>query len=210
MRLNGRCLCADLVKLMSGLLKKFLLGMWALLLIPPIAPILKQWLEADVFLDSRSMATTAFRDAAATPAFASVLALGQQPWFGFTLVFLTGIVVGVTLEWLNRNSGDKKAATLRSLGWKLRSLSESIRTRTASPGWPDNVRDLKPAMLSALSSASKMGVWVPNERVYQLPDATFLCEYLRCVGRFLEDGDFDAARKEALSWKPFLDKGVNS
>jgi len=193
---------------MPGLLKKFLFGTWALLLIPLIAPALKQWLEANVFADSNSSATTTFRDATAMPALAGVLALGQQPWFGFALVFLTGIVVGVTLEWLNRKSGEKKAASLRSLGWKFRSLSESIRIRTASPGWPDNVRDLKPAMLSALSSASKLGVWAPNDHVYQLPDATFLCEYLRCVGRFLEDGDFHEARKEALSWRRFLDKGV--
>ena len=28
---------------------------------------------------------------------------------------------------------------------------------------------------------------MPNERIYQLPDASFLCEYFRCVGKFLED-----------------------
>jgi hypothetical protein len=192
---------------MSGLLKKLLLGIWGLLLIPVIAPVLKQWLEENVCSDPGTMATTAFRDATATPVFQKLLALGQQSWFRFSLVFLTGIIVGVSLEWLNRKSGEKKAAELRSLGWKFRSLSESIRIRTASPGWPDNVRDLKPATLSVLSSARKLGLWAPNEHVYQLPDATFVCEYLRCVGRFLEDGDFDEARREALSWMPFLDKG---
>jgi hypothetical protein len=133
--------------------------------------------------------------------------LGQQPWFRFALVFLTGIVVGVSLERLNRKSGERKAAELRSLGWKFRSLSESVRIQTASSGWPDNVRDLKPPLLSVLSAARKLDLWAPNEHVYQLPDATFLCEYLRCVGKFLEDGDFEEARREALSWRPFLDKG---
>jgi hypothetical protein len=194
---------------MSGLLKKFLFGIWALLLIPLIAPALKKWLEENVFSGSQNAATTAFRDATATPAFESLLALGQQPWFRFALVFLTGVIVGVSLEWLSRKSGEKKAAALRSLGWKFRSLSESIRIRTASPspGWPDNVHDLKPAMLSVLSAARKLDVWAPNDHVYQLPDATFLCEYLRCVGRFLEDGDFEEARIEAQSWRPFLDQG---
>jgi hypothetical protein len=197
---------------MSGLLKKLLFGIWGLLLIPLIAPVLQQWLGDNVFADSRGMATAAFRDAAETPAFTSVVALGQQPWFRLALVFLTGIVVGVSLEWLSRKSGEKKAAALRSLGWKFRSLSESIRIRAASPtpGWPDNVHDLKPAMSSALGNARKLGVWAPNDHVYQLPDATFLCEYLRCVGRLLEDGDFDDARNEALSWTPFLDKGMKS
>src|SRR5882724_1964083 len=34
----------------------------------------------------------------------------------------------------------------------------------------------------------KFGLWVPSERVSGLPDASFLCEYFRCVGRLLEDG----------------------
>ena len=191
------------------MLKKLLFGIWGLLLIPLIAPALRKWLEENLFSDPHGMATVAFRDATATPIFSNLLAVGQQPLFRLALVFLTGVVVGVSLEWLSRKSGEKKAAALRSLGWKFRSLSESIRIRTASPstGWPDNVHDLKPAMLSILSAARKLDVWAPNDHVYQLPDATFLCEYLRCVGRFLEDGDFAEARREANSWRPFLDQG---
>ena len=190
---------------MSGLLKKFLFAIWALLLILLIAPVLRKWLEENIFLDRASAATTAFRDAAATPAVSNLLTLGQQPWLRLALVFLTGIVLGVGLEWLGRKSAEEKAAKLRSLGWKFRSLSESLRTRTASPGWPDNVRDLRTAMLSLFGSARKFDLWAPNDHAFQLPDASFLCEYLRCVGKHLEDGDFDEARKEALSWKPFLD-----
>jgi hypothetical protein len=55
-------------------------------------------------------------------------------------------------------------------------------------------------------SARKFGVWVPTERVYELPDASFLCEYFSCVGGLLEDGRLDEASREALSWKPFLDR----
>src|SRR5437879_6054276 len=169
---------------MSGLLKKLLFGFWGLLLIPLIAPVLKKWLDENVV--SGSM-VTAFRDATATPVFTNLLILGQQAWFRLALVFLTGIVVGASLEWLNRKSGEKRAAELRSLGWKFHSLSECIRIRSTSPspGWPDNARDIKPAILAVLSAARKLDVWAPNDHVYQLPDATFLCEYLRCVGRFL-------------------------
>src|SRR6266481_1602100 len=182
---------------MSKWLKQFLFGIWGLLLIPLITPILEKWLEENVFFDPTGMATTVFNN---------LLALGQQRWFKFALVFLTGIVIGVSLEWLNRKSDEKKASELRSLGSKFRSLSDSIKTRTASSGWPDNVRDLKPAILSVCISARKFDLWVPNEHVYQLPDASFLCEYFRCVGKLLEDGQFDKANSEALSWKPFLDK----
>ena len=141
----------------------------------------------------------------ATTVFDNLLALGQQRWFKFALVFLTGIVIGVSLESLKRQSDEKKAFELRSLGSKFRSLSDNIKARTTSSGWPDNVRDLKSAILSAFISANKFGLWVPNEHVYQLPDASFLCEYFKCVGKLLEDGYFDEANREALSWKPFLD-----
>jgi hypothetical protein len=191
---------------MSKGLKQFLFGIWGLLLIPLITPIFEKWLEENVFSDPDGMATTIFPNAMATTVFNNLLALGQQRWFKFALVFLTGIVVGVSLEWLNRKSDERKATELRSLGSKFRSLSDGIKVRTASPGWPDNARDLKPAILSAFISARKFDLWVPNEHVYQLPDASFLCEYFRCVGKLLEDGHFDDASREALSWKPFLDK----
>ena len=190
---------------MSKRLKQFLFGIWGLLLIPLITPILEKWLEENVFSDPDGMATTVFPNAMATTVFNSVLALSQRRWFKFALVFLTGIVVGVSLEWLNRKSDEKRASELRSLGSKFRSLSDSIKIRTASSGWPDNVRDLKPVILSAFISAKKFDLWAPNEHVYQLPDPSFLCEYFRCVGKLLEDGHFDKANSEALSWKPFLD-----
>jgi hypothetical protein len=191
---------------MSKWLKQFLFWIWGLLLIPLIAPILGKWLEENVFSDPDNMATAGFPDAMARTVFNNLLAMSQQRWFKFALVFSTGIVIGVSLEWLNRKSDEKKASELRSLGSKFRSLSDSIKIRTASSGWPDNVRDLKPAILSVFISAKKFDLWVPNEHVYQLPDASFLCEYFRCVGKLLEDGHFDKANSEALSWKPFLDK----
>ena len=190
---------------MSKWLKQLLFGIWGLLLIPLITPILKKWLAENVFSDPHEMATMGFRNAVATTVFDNLLALGQQRWFKFALVFLTGTVIGVSLEWLNRKSDEKKASELRSLGSKFRSLSDSIKIRTASPGWPENVRELKPAIMSAFSSARKLHLWVPDEHVYQLPDASFLCEYFRCVGKLLEDGQFDKANSEAISWRPFLD-----
>jgi hypothetical protein len=190
---------------MSKWLKQFLFGIWGLLLIPLITPIFEKWLEENVFSDPSGMATTAFRNAVATPVFENLLALGQQRWFKFVLVFWTGIVLGVSLEWWNRKSDEKKASELRSLGAKFRSLSDSLKIRTPSSGWPDNVGDLKPAITSVFNSARKFHLWVPDEHVYQLPDASFLCEYFRCVGKLLEDGQFDKANREALSWQPFLD-----
>ena len=54
---------------MSKWLKKFLFGIWGLLLVPLIAPVCKKWLDENVFTDPQDMATTAFRNVTATPAF---------------------------------------------------------------------------------------------------------------------------------------------
>jgi len=188
---------------MSKWLKRLLFGIWGLLLIPLMAPTLEKWLEENVFSNSTA---TVFSNTMAAAAFSSLPALGHQRWFKFTVVFLTGIIVGVAIEWLSRKSDEKKAFELRSLGSKFRTLSDNIQARTALSVWPDNVLDLKPAIRSALTSAHKFGLWVPNEHIYQLPDASFPCEYFKSVGKLLEDGYFDEANSEALSWKPFLDK----
>ena len=92
---------------MSKWLKTFLFGIWGLLLIPLFTPILGKWLDENVFANSNRMATTVLPDAMATTVLNNLFALGQQRWFKFALVFLTGTVIGVSLEWLSRKS-DKK------------------------------------------------------------------------------------------------------
>ena len=180
---------------MSKWLRRLLFGIWGVLLIPLIAPPLEKWVEENIFSDSSDGTATAFSNTTAAAAFGSLLALGHQRWFKFAVVFLTGVVVGVAMEWLSRTSDEKKAFELRSLGTKFRTLADNIQARTASSAWPNNVLDLKPAIRSALISAHKFGLWVPNEHIYQLPDASFLCEYFKSVGKLLEDGYFDEANE---------------
>jgi hypothetical protein len=182
---------------MSKWLRAFLFGVWGLLLIPLISTSVGKWFAQNVFSEPNAIVTQISNH---------LVAVGQLRWFNLALVFMTGIVVGVSLEQLNRTSGEKKAFELKSLGYRFHSLSESIKTRIAASGWPDNARDLKPAIMSACNSARKFGLWVPGERVYELPDPSFLCEYFKCVGKLLEEGHLDEARGEALSWKPFLDR----
>jgi hypothetical protein len=184
---------------MSKWLRAFLFGIWGLLLTPLIGTTLEKWFE-DNLLSEPSTVTASISD--------NLVAIGQLRWFNAALVFMTGIVIGVSLESLSRKSGERKAFELRSLGYKFRSLSESLKDRIASSGWPDNARDLKPAIMSACVSARKFGLWVPGERVYELPDPSFLCEYFKTVGKLVEDGHLDEARGEALSWKPFLDRAT--
>ena len=182
---------------MSKLLKPLLFVIWGLLLIPLIGTAVEKWLVENVFAEPNAF-TTAISG--------HLIALVKLRWFKVALVLMTGIVIGISLESSARRSGERKAFEMRSLGYKFRSLAETLKARTASPPWPDNARDLRPAIASALNSARKFQVWAPNERVYELPDASFLCEYFSGVGRLLEDGHLQEARGEALSWKPFLDR----
>jgi hypothetical protein len=140
---------------MSKWLKALLFGIWGLLLIPPIGTTLEKWLGENVLSEPNGVATTISNNLAA---------VSQLRWFKFALVFMTGLVIGASLESLNQKSGERKAFEVRSLGYKFRSLSDSIKTRIESSGWPDSVRDLRPAIMSAFISAQKFDLWVPSER----------------------------------------------
>src|SRR5215212_3359622 len=96
---------------MSKWLRQLLFGIWGLLLIPLIAPILEKWLEENVLSDSSGITTTAFSNTMAATAFSSLLALGHQRWFKFAFVFSTGIIIGVSIEWLTRKSDEKKLSS---------------------------------------------------------------------------------------------------
>jgi hypothetical protein len=181
-------------------LKPLLFGIWGLLLIPLMGTSLERWFAENILSEPTILATVISNN---------LVAARELRWFKFALVFMTGIVIGISLESSARKAGERRAFELRSLGYKFRSLSDSIKTRTAS-SWPDNARDTRPAIMSALKSARRFDLWVPGERVFELPDATFLCEYFRCVGVLLEDGRLDEASREALSWKPFLDRAKPS
>jgi hypothetical protein len=182
---------------MTKWLKPLLFGIWGLLLIPPIGTTVEKWLSENVLSEPNAVARMISDH---------LVAVGGLPWFKFALVFMTGMVIGISLESSARKAGERKAFELRNLATKFRSLSDSLKLRTAVPGWPDNARDLRPAITSTFISARKFALWVPGERIYELPDASFLCEYFACVGKLLDDGRLEEARGEALSWRPFLDR----
>ena len=72
---------------MSKWLKALLFGIWGLLLIPPIGTTLEKWLEENVFSGPNDVATIISNNLAA---------VSQLRWFKFVLVFMTGLVIGVS------------------------------------------------------------------------------------------------------------------
>jgi len=112
-------------------LELLLFGVWGLLLIPLVGATFERWFAENAFSEPNAVATVISNN---------LVAVSQLRWFNFTLVFVTGIVVGVSLESSMRRSGERRAFELRSLGYRFRSLSDNIKIRTASSGWPDNAR----------------------------------------------------------------------
>src|SRR5438874_8398563 len=102
---------------MSKWLKPLLFGIWGLLLIPLVGTTLEKWLTENVFSEPNA-ATRLVSD--------RLVAVGELRWFKFALVFMTGIVVGVSLETSARKSGERKAFELRSIGYKFLSLSKGL------------------------------------------------------------------------------------
>ena len=85
---------------MSKWLKALLFGIWGLLLIPPIGTTLEKWLGENVFSEPNGVAATISNNLAA---------VSQLRWFKFALVFMTGLVIGVSLESLKSEVRRKKS-----------------------------------------------------------------------------------------------------
>ena len=109
-----------MIAVMSKSLKRIALGVWTLLLVAVIVDFVNRWLGENYFSDPNI--TIVFNLAAS---------IVQQRWFQFGLVFLTGIVVGISLDWFDRKSHENKASELRTLGSKFRILSDTIKIQTA-------------------------------------------------------------------------------
>jgi hypothetical protein len=63
---------------MSKWLKRLLFGIWGLLLIPLIAPVLAKWLKENIHPDPSGITTTLFSDTFAAAVFSNLPALGHQ------------------------------------------------------------------------------------------------------------------------------------
>src|SRR5512138_433132 len=122
-----------MIAVMSKSLKRIVVGVWTLLLVVAIVDSINRWLGDNYFSDPNT--TIVFNVAAS---------MVQQHGFQFALVFLTGIVIGISLDWFDRKSDKNKASELRTLGSKFRILSQTIKIQTAdSSGWPNNVGEHK-------------------------------------------------------------------
>jgi hypothetical protein len=132
-----------------------------------------------------------------------LLDLTEQPWLRFTAFALGGFVAGLWLDWLLRKLDDTRADERKALGIEMLLLARQL----ADIRYP--MHEARPRIRSRFATATKLGLWVPDDRVFQLhPPYAYqeVSNYLRQVGRMLKDGNFREARQDAKKSKAAFDK----
>lgn len=119
----------------------------------------------------------------------------------------TGLVVGVSADWLLRKFDGSRALRRRALGVRFCSLAGRVEERFNGyyGEWPNNIHDLKPAVMSAFIEVETFGLWAPVEELHDREDGgRILINYLRIVGTMLRDGHFKQAKIRALQVRGFV------
>jgi hypothetical protein len=155
------------------------------------------------YLTQRQQETiNAIRETAdAAPKF--LLYLLQQTWFLVTALLLVGFVGGLWVDWFLRKLDRSRAKERQALGVEMRIIASDLPRL--------GLHQLRPQIMSCLISASKLGIWVPDHRVFEiLPDFTMnmITDYLTHVGTFLRDGNFSEAKQYALNSKANFNKAL--
>jgi hypothetical protein len=130
-----------------------------------------------------------------------LLGLADQSWVRATALGVTAFAAGLWTDWLLRRLDSTRAESRKKLGSEM--------SRLARPLPEGYVRLESPKVMSALIQAKKFGLWAPDlsapaNGLEHLPPAQlfkFLMEYFEAVGRLLEAGHFNEAKREALQSK---------
>jgi hypothetical protein len=115
-----------------------------------------------------------------------------------TALALGCFVVGLWSGWFLRGSDGSRAEKRKELGTEMIFLAHQI----ADIRHPMHLA--RPRIRSCFATTKKLGLWVPDDRVFQLPVPVAYQEvsnYLRQVGRMLKDGNFREARQDAKKSK---------
>jgi len=160
-----------------------------------VAPVVLDFIKKQPETDDAIHATLKF-----------VLDLVQQPWLHVAAWILVAFLVGLWLDWLLRKLDGSRTKQRKALGFEMRSLGGHLRL-SQLPIYED-----RPQIMSYLATARKFGIWVPDERVFEIskraenlimedPIRNLITEYLMNVGTLLEKGNFAEAKQHAENSK---------
>jgi hypothetical protein len=184
---------------MSKLLRRIVLFIWGVFLLPIIGQLPISWLG--------SMGLYTSPDAFS--AMNVVLALGQNYWVQMIAVGLTTLNLGIWLDWIARKFDNDESQELRGLGWEFQLLAnQASRAQNNFPSqWPQNVHSLQPNLLSTFLSAQNLGLWVPGQEIFHQSNPALLINYLKGVGNLLHNGHLREAKEMALRAKQMSETG---
>jgi hypothetical protein len=118
------------------------------------------------------------------------LGLAEQTWFRTTALMLGSFLAGMLVDWLLRRLDVSRAKERQALGIEMRLLAYELPRL--------GLYELRPKIMSCLLTASKLGIWVPDQRVVEIhPDFTtkMITDYLIHVGTLLKDEHFIEAKR---------------
>ena len=185
---------------MSKLLRRIVLFIWALFLLPVLGQFPISWLESIGVYKNPDVSFVILN---------LVATLGQNYWVQMVALGLGTLTLGAWLDQIARKLDDHESKEMRGLGWEFQLLADrAARAQNNFPNHsPRNVRPLQADLLSTLLSAKNFGLWVPGPEIYQRSNPEFLVNYLKLVGTLLHNGCLREAKEEALRAKQMLESG---
>lgn len=130
------------------------------------------------------------------------LSLAELPWLRITALILFAFGAGLWLDWFLRKLDKSHEDSRRILGANMVKLGNYLG-QIKSP-MQESAR-----IKSLFASATKLGLWVPDERIFRLPPPRAsheISDYLGHVGTMLKDGNFREAKLVAKNSKAAFDK----
>jgi hypothetical protein len=126
-----------------------------------------------------------------------ILYLLQQTWFLVTALALGCFVVGFLLAWFLRKVDGSRADNRKIFGAEMVRLANYLEQLKSPMQEIARIR-------SCFVTAKRLGLWAPDDRVFQLPTATAsnaISKYLKRIGTLLMDGNFREAKQDAKKIK---------
>jgi hypothetical protein len=131
--------------------------------------------------------------------------LSEQTWLRVTALLLGGFVAGLWVDWLLRKLDGSRAKERQALGVEMRILAYDLPRL--------GLHQLRPQIMSCLTTARKLGIWTPDDRIFSihpLHATDLITDYLMHVGTMLMDGHFSEAKQYALNSKANFNKALHS
>jgi hypothetical protein len=132
------------------------------------------------------------------------LNLAEQTWLHVTALVLGGFVAGLWVDWLLRKFDGCRAEARENLGFEMKGIGHDMQSEMERGTLQLNVG---PRLNSCFVSARKVGLWVPDARMFRVHPVfvdriqNILLNYLLHVGTLLSDGHFAEAKRAALQRK---------